>query len=70
MRINLATSFGLDAAEAFLDVYRTVAGESYLHDPRWDLRIAVDFLPDLGGDRSRTELERLDEFVVRALARL
>lgn len=70
MRINLATSFGLDAAEAFLDAYRTVAGESYLHDPRWDLRIAVDFLPDLGGDRSRTELERLDEFVVRALARL
>jgi hypothetical protein len=37
---------------------------------RWDLRIAVDFLPDLGGDRSTLELGRLDEFVVGALARL
>jgi aminoglycoside phosphotransferase (APT) family kinase protein len=70
MRINLATSFGLDAAEALLDAYRAVAGESYRYDPRWDLRIAVDFLPNLGGDLFTTELARLDEFVVTALARL
>jgi aminoglycoside phosphotransferase (APT) family kinase protein len=70
MRLNLAVSFGLDAADEFLDAYRAVQGGSYRHDPRWDVRMAVDFLPDLGGARSTTELARLDDFVVRALARL
>jgi hypothetical protein len=71
MRANLAMSFGLDAAEAFLDVYRTVVGASYAHNPYWDLRVAVDFLPDLPSDgRPSEELERLDDFVAGSVAAL
>ena len=71
MRANLAMSFGLDAAEAFLDAYRTVVGASYLHNPYWDLRVAVDFLPDLPSDgRPSEELERLDDFVAGSVATL
>jgi aminoglycoside phosphotransferase (APT) family kinase protein len=71
MRANLAMSFGLDTAEAFLDVYRTVVGASYAHSPYWDLRVAVDFLPDLPSNgRPSAELERLDDFVAGSVAAL
>jgi aminoglycoside phosphotransferase (APT) family kinase protein len=71
MRTNLAMSFGVDAAEAFLAAYRGVLGGSVVQDPFWDLRVAVDFLPDLpAGDRPSVRVARLDEFVARAVASL
>ena len=68
MRANLAMSLGMEAADEFLSAYRAADG-SYDHDPRWDLRSAVDFLPELSPE-PRPEFDRLDEFVVRAVAAL
>ena len=68
MRANLAMSFGVEAADGFLEAYHAVAGR-YTHDPRWDLRVAVDFLPELSPG-PRPEFERLDDFVARAVAAL
>jgi aminoglycoside phosphotransferase (APT) family kinase protein len=68
MRANLAMSFGIEATDGFLAAYRTVAGP-YAHDPYWDLRIAVDFLPELRL-QARPEFDRLDDFVTRAAAAL
>jgi aminoglycoside phosphotransferase (APT) family kinase protein len=71
MRANLAMSFEVEAAEAFLAAYRGVIGGSVVHDPYWDLRVAVDFLPDLpAGDRPSVKVGRLDDFVARAVASL
>ena len=71
MRANLAMSFGVDTAEEFLAAYRNVVGGSIAHDPSWDLRVAVDVLPDLPpGRRPSARVARLDEFVARAVARL
>jgi aminoglycoside phosphotransferase (APT) family kinase protein len=70
MRVNLALSAGLEVAEAFLEAYRSVSGSDPL-DPLWDLRMAVDFVPDLRAERmTARELARLDEFVLSALAAL
>ena len=68
MRVNLAMWFGVEAADVFLAAYRAVA-DSYAHDPGWDLRVAVDFLPELKPE-PRPEFERLDDFVARAVAAL
>ena len=68
MRANLAMSFGVAAADEFLAAYRATAANN-LHDPRWDLRVAVDFLPELKLE-ARPEFDRLDEFVTRAVAAL
>lgn len=71
MRANLAMSFGVDAAEAFLAAYRGVLGRAVVHEPYWDLRVAVDFLPDLPpSDRPSARAARLDEFVARRVASL
>ena len=71
MRVNLAMSFGVDVADEFLAAYRDVVGVSVAHDPYWDLRIAVDFLPDLpAGRRPSARAGRLDEFVARRVASL
>jgi Ser/Thr protein kinase RdoA (MazF antagonist) len=70
MRVNLALSTGLDAADAFLAAYRSVSGSDPL-DPLWDLKMAVDFVPDLREERmTAQELARLDEFVLAGLAAL
>jgi aminoglycoside phosphotransferase (APT) family kinase protein len=68
MRANLVMAFGIEAADEFLAAYRAVA-PAYVHDPRWDLRSAVDFLPELSPE-PKPELDRLDEFVARAVAAL
>jgi hypothetical protein len=71
MRANLAMSFEVDAAEEFLAAYLGPVSGSVGHDPYWDLRVAVDFLPDLpAGHRPSAKVARLDDFVARAVARL
>ncbi|MGZ6267610.1 MAG: phosphotransferase family protein [Candidatus Limnocylindrales bacterium] len=69
MRANLAISFGLEAAEAFLDSYDATVGMSRLLDPYWDVRAPVDFLPELPFEgMSDLQLARLEDFVAVALA--
>jgi aminoglycoside phosphotransferase (APT) family kinase protein len=68
MRANLAMAFGIEAADEFLGAYRAAEG-SYDHDPRWDVRTAVDFLPVLSPE-PRPEFDRLEDFVERAVAAL
>ena len=68
MRANLVMAFGIDAADEFLAAFHAVA-PGYAHDPYWDLRVTVDFLPELSPE-PKPELERLDEFGARAAAAL
>ncbi|MGD0018062.1 MAG: phosphotransferase [Candidatus Limnocylindrales bacterium] len=71
MRANLAMSCGVESADEFLDAYRVTLGSPYVHDPYWDLRVAVDFLPDLPSDgRRAARLGRLDDFVARSIGPL
>jgi hypothetical protein len=69
MRVNLAMSFSVEAADAFLAEYGAAVGGSFTLDPYWDLRATVDMVPELpfpgqppGG------LDRVEDFIARALA--
>jgi aminoglycoside phosphotransferase (APT) family kinase protein len=66
-RLNLALRIDADAADLFLTAWETHAGV-FTYDTTWDLRDAVDALPDLHD--SHAALQRLDEFVARAAAAL
>jgi hypothetical protein len=69
MRANLAMSYGLRAADAFLDAYYATVGVSHRLDPYWDIRAPVDFLPELPFEgTSDLQLARLEDFVAAALA--
>ena len=68
MRANLVMAFGIEAADEFLAAFRAVA-PGYAHDPYWDLRVTVDFLPELSPE-AKPEFDRLDDFVARAAATL
>jgi aminoglycoside phosphotransferase (APT) family kinase protein len=69
MRVNLAMSFGLEAADAFFAKYRTATGGSFTLDPYWDLRAAVDLVPELPfPGQPSDELGRVEDFIARALA--
>jgi aminoglycoside phosphotransferase (APT) family kinase protein len=69
MRVNLAITYGVEVADAFLDAYRALMAGSYEYDPYWDLHDAVDFLPEVPfADRQVHELTRLEDFVARAVA--
>jgi aminoglycoside phosphotransferase (APT) family kinase protein len=59
MRWNLAVSYGLDVADAFLE--RADAGPD---QPYWDLATALDVLPEMEpGDWSRLDLDRFERYV-------
>ena len=66
MRANLAMSFDQATADAFLAGHEVMSA-SRVWDPYWDLRVAVDFLPDLPS-KIDASLQRLEAFVERALA--
>ncbi len=68
MRANLAMSFDQSTADAFLAAHE-VASASRLWHPYWDLRVAVDFLPDPPSTVDAS-LRRLEVFVERALTLL
>jgi hypothetical protein len=62
-------SFGLEAADAFFAKYRTATGGSFTLDPYWDLRAAVDLVPELPfPGQPSDELGRVEDFIARALA--
>jgi hypothetical protein len=71
MRANLAMLGRPRAANKFLAFYRRAAGATEPYDRSWDLRMAVDFLPELPfGELSGAALPRLEEFVAAAVAAL
>jgi prepilin-type processing-associated H-X9-DG protein len=71
MRANLAMAHGLAAADEFLADYLTLADPAYHYNRYWDLRDAIDFLPEMyPGSHSRLALDRLEEFAAAALAEL
>ena len=70
MRFNLAMSYSLEVADAFLEACRA-AGVAPRYQTGWDIVSAVDCLPELPfPGREPAELERLEEFVAAALRRL
>lgn len=71
MRANLAMSFDSQTADAFLAAHREIVGSSSDWHPYWDLRVAVDFLPDLPRVMlTEPPLVRLEDFVEGALAEI
>jgi aminoglycoside phosphotransferase (APT) family kinase protein len=63
MRWNLAISYGIDVADAFLR--RTSAGSD---QPYWDVVTALDVLPEIEPAAwARLDLERFERYVAGAL---
>ncbi|HEX2735899.1 MAG TPA: aminoglycoside phosphotransferase family protein [Polyangiaceae bacterium] len=81
-RMDLATAFGLDLADEFLQAYEEHAGRKLAAVPHWDLAGALEAYPDVGRwlpswkqfGRDDLELEllrgRFGAFVERALSRI
>jgi len=64
-------SFDSETADAFLAAYREIVGSASGWHPYWDLRVAVDFLPDIPRIAlAEAPLARLEDFVEGALAAL
>jgi aminoglycoside phosphotransferase (APT) family kinase protein len=70
MRLNLAWDLGLEAADRFLAAHHALTG--FGHHPYWDVVAAVDTVPELESPGPPPEpwLQRMEELVVAALARL
>ena len=67
MRANLAMAYSLAMADSFLAAYAALVGR-VSHDPYWDIRVAVDLLPDLLPEGlAAGALERLEDFVAEAV---
>jgi aminoglycoside phosphotransferase len=71
MRANLAMSFGLGEADAFLEAYGVAAGAPFRLHPYWDIHDAVDMLPEMPWPgQPAAHRRRLEQFVARAIAEL
>jgi aminoglycoside phosphotransferase (APT) family kinase protein len=68
-RLNLALDHGVEWADRFAEVHRSLAGEDVV-DPWWDLVAAADTIPDLRAPRTRAETARIDRFEDYVAARL
>ncbi|HEY2603784.1 MAG TPA: aminoglycoside phosphotransferase family protein [Thermoleophilaceae bacterium] len=66
-RVNIASELGEDAADRFLDLYRTVAGRTDDYHPYWDISAAIGGLDESGDDAPSPADE---EFLARAVYRL
>ena len=70
MRANLAMSFSIEAADAFLQACES-AGVVEWFNPFWDLLVVTDFLPELPfPGRGSAENDRIESFVATALGKL
>ncbi len=72
-RLNLAGDHGLEAADRFLDIYRSLTGEGTEHHPHWDLLDAADCVGDMPPPRSAEEAlsySRFEEYVASVVAHL
>ncbi len=71
MRWNLALTYGLDAAEAFLRQHRLLTGQGFDDQHHWDLVTVLDLVAELDpGDWSAFDLARLELYVESVLADL
>lgn len=69
MRWNLALTYGLDAADAFLRLHRSLSSNASDDQHYWDLVTVLDSLIDLDpGEWSGFDLERLERYVETGLA--
>jgi aminoglycoside phosphotransferase (APT) family kinase protein len=70
MRFNLAASYGPEAASTVLAEARHL-GVAEGWSPEWDIRTALDVVPEVQASREPTwELRRIEAHVARALAEL
>jgi aminoglycoside phosphotransferase (APT) family kinase protein len=70
MRWNLALSYGLDAADEFLRLHRSVAPDAPDDQHYWDMVTVLDLASDLDpGDWPSFDLGRLERYVESALGR-
>lgn len=69
MRWNLALTYGLDAADEFLRLHRSLAAEAFDDQFYWDLVTVLDLVYEIGaGDWPRFDLERLERYIEGVLA--
>jgi aminoglycoside phosphotransferase (APT) family kinase protein len=70
MRWNLASRYGVDVADDFLQSFDQVSG-GHLHDPYWDLRTVLDLLPEQHGRCiGAAQIPALERFLESALLEL
>ena len=70
MRWNLAVTYGLDAADAFLAHHRALDPAASAHQPYWDVAAVIDVAPELvSGAWPAFGLARLERHLARALDR-
>jgi aminoglycoside phosphotransferase (APT) family kinase protein len=81
-RTNLASLYGVTAADVFLDAYVSLAGSAFRYDPYWDLIAVIEGLPgppDVYAGwvafgvqhlNDRLMLERSDAYLASLMARI
>jgi aminoglycoside phosphotransferase (APT) family kinase protein len=68
MRWNLALTYGLDAADTFLTVHRSLSPDASDDQPYWDVVTVLDLVAGLDPeDWPAFDLERLERYVASAL---
>ena len=72
MRWNLALDYGIQAAEEFLAIYRTLTAGAAQHHPYWDVVTVIDLVGDIDPDDPLPsgDLAALEAYVAAALAHL
>jgi aminoglycoside phosphotransferase (APT) family kinase protein len=72
MRWNLALDYGIQAAEEFLAIYRTLTAGAIQHHPYWDVVTVIDLIGDIDLDDPlpSDDLAALETYVAAALAHL
>ncbi len=67
-RQNLAQLYGVEAADRFLDAYRSLAGAGFEYHPFWDLIALIELLPGPPGvypGWTAFGITRLDEDIIK-----
>lgn len=69
MRWNLAVTYGLDAAEEFLRLHRSLSSPASEDQHYWDLATVLDLVPELDPrEWAEFDLKRLERYVESVLA--
>jgi aminoglycoside phosphotransferase (APT) family kinase protein len=72
MRWNLATDYGIQAADEFLAIHQTLTAAAIEHHPYWDILTVVDLIGDLdpADPLPAGDLADFETYLASALARL
>ena len=72
MRWNLAVDYGIEWAEEFLAIHRTLTAGAVEHHPYWDVLTVVDLVGDIdpADPLANGDLARFEAYVAAALTRL